>query len=184
MKSLKTIEPIQKKYSLLKVDGMGRILRLEMTKESLIKSRFVAFVNYEELIYFKNELRNEFSIKRDLIRTAIGKFFGLEIDGDCVDANTARAEVEGLRSELEYKIKVTKFSGRRRHRGNVLRNIKTTAERRMAKSVVKEDGEPDFRGKRRNIPNAWDDIVSDSYRIRSWKYYRKTRWKSNKNDVL
>jgi len=47
------------------------------------------------------------------------------------------------------------------------RRMETMAERRAIAGVVKEDGEPEFRGRRRNVPQPWDDIIAR--RSLSWK---------------
>lgn len=47
------------------------------------------------------------------------------------------------------------------------RKMETIAERRAVAGVLKEEGEPEFRGRRRNIPNPWDDIMAR--RSLSWK---------------
>lgn len=58
--------------------------------------------------------------------------------------------------------------------------VKTQAEHRKIAGVEKEDFEPEFRGKRRNLPNAWDDKkVGIFYNYKSWKHNSKRRkqWK-------
>lgn len=47
------------------------------------------------------------------------------------------------------------------------RKMETMAERRAVAAVLKEEGEPEFRGRRRNLPNPWDDI--HARRSLSWK---------------
>lgn len=47
------------------------------------------------------------------------------------------------------------------------RKIETISERRAVAAVIKEEGEPEFRGRRRNLPNPWDDI--HARRSLSWK---------------
>ncbi len=56
---------------------------------------------------------------------------------------------------------------RKSHSTTYDRKMETIAERRAVAGVVKEEGEPEFRGKRRNIPNPWDDIMAR--RSLSWK---------------
>lgn len=64
-------------------------------------------------------------------------------------------------------------TGRKRGNGHCFRRVKTTAEFRATCSVLKEEGEPEFRGRRRNVPSAWDDIgISWS---RSWKKQSKRK---------
>lgn len=46
-------------------------------------------------------------------------------------------------------------------------------ERKAAATVVKEDGEPEFRGKRRNLPEPWDEKMSR--RSLSWKECTKRK---------
>lgn len=73
-----------------------------------------------------------------------------------------------------------KHTGRKRRYGRTLRSMKTLATLREAGAVVKDDGEPEFRGRRRTLPTAWDDHKIGSIEDRSWKMYRKTRWKVRK----
>lgn len=64
-------------------------------------------------------------------------------------------------------------TGRKRRGGHCYRRVQTTAERRAACAVLKEEGEPEFRGRRRNVPNAWDDIHLPF--TRSWKKQSKRK---------
>ncbi len=64
-------------------------------------------------------------------------------------------------------------TGYKRRGSSMYRAIRTTAERRASAGVVKEEGEPEFRGRRRNVPNTWDDICKQYYR--SWKECTKRR---------
>ncbi|QOI71059.1 hypothetical protein pEaSNUABM50_00119 [Erwinia phage pEa_SNUABM_50] len=59
------------------------------------------------------------------------------------------------------------FNYRRSHTTTYDRRMETIAERRAIAGVVKEEGEPEFRGRRRCIPNPWDDIMAR--RSLSWK---------------
>lgn len=72
-------------------------------------------------------------------------------------------------------------TGYKKRYGRWLRSPRTTSAIRSSLSVVKEDGEPEFRGNRRRgwstLPTRWDDVYKDSYRDRSWKSFRKTQWK-------
>jgi hypothetical protein len=56
---------------------------------------------------------------------------------------------------------------RKSHTTTYDRKMETIAERRAVAAVVKEEGEPEFRGRRRNLPNPWDDIMAR--RSLSWK---------------
>ena len=56
---------------------------------------------------------------------------------------------------------------RKRHTTTYDRKMETIAERRAIAGVIKEEGEPEFRGRRRCIPNPWDDIMAR--RSLSWK---------------
>lgn len=56
---------------------------------------------------------------------------------------------------------------RKSHSTTYDRKMETIAERRAVAGVIKEEGEPEFRGRRRNIPNPWDDIMAR--RSLSWK---------------
>lgn len=75
-------------------------------------------------------------------------------------------------------------TGRRKRYSRWLRRPKTIAAIRSSLSVVKEDGEPDFRGNRKRgwstLPTNWDDIYRDSYRDRSWKSFRKNQWREKR----
>lgn len=64
-------------------------------------------------------------------------------------------------------------TGRKRRGRSCYRSIGTHPELRAAAGVVKEEGEPEFRGRRRNVPNAWDDIKVSNHR--SWKECTKRR---------
>jgi hypothetical protein len=57
--------------------------------------------------------------------------------------------------------------GGKSHSTTYDRRMETMAERRAIAGVVKEEGEPEFRGRRRCIPNPWDDIITR--RSLSWK---------------
>lgn len=63
--------------------------------------------------------------------------------------------------------------------GHFFRRIATHGEHRACAAVLPEEGEPAFRGKRRghNLPTAYDDRPISAYRNRSWKSFRRTRWK-------
>lgn len=50
------------------------------------------------------------------------------------------------------------------------RKISTTQERRY-------NQEGWCRGKRRRLPNSWDDIPRNDWRCRSWKRHRSHQWK-------
>jgi hypothetical protein len=56
----------------------------------------------------------------------------------------------------------------------MLRHMRTTAELRAAEAA-RVDKEP-FRPARRKLPTLWDDFFRRTQR--SWKKFRKTRWKS------
>lgn len=56
---------------------------------------------------------------------------------------------------------------RKSHSTTYDRKMETMAERRAVAAVLKEEGEPEFRGRRRNLPNPWDDI--HARRSLSWK---------------
>lgn len=51
------------------------------------------------------------------------------------------------------------------------RRPKTTSERRANQD---EDAR---HGRRRDVPNAWDDIMVASRANRNWKKYRKTKYR-------
>lgn len=61
-----------------------------------------------------------------------------------------------------------------RKRGSWLRRPRTVAEERQNKGA-EADGER-IRGKRRILPDNYDDIRMGSIFDRSWKRLRKTKW--------
>lgn len=65
--------------------------------------------------------------------------------------------------------------GRKRYRRfkHYFKAVRTFQELKAAKGVVRDEGEPDFRGRRKNLPTSWDDL----YRVResSWKRSFKCR---------
>jgi len=63
----------------------------------------------------------------------------------------------------------------RRKNYRFMRRPRTTQELRLAAGVVFEDDEPEWRGRRRNVPTAYDDIIL--HRDHSWKRHRRTQWK-------
>lgn len=70
-------------------------------------------------------------------------------------------------------------TGYKRHkRGHYFRHMRTTQERRMASLVLKEEFEPNWRGKRGlGLRQCWDDIYHSDVENNNWKRYRKTQWK-------
>jgi hypothetical protein len=70
------------------------------------------------------------------------------------------------------------WTGRKRcHRYNYHREIYTTQERRYNSAVLKNELEPNIRGKRSNLPSCWDDITRYDAFNNNWKRYRKTQYK-------
>lgn len=67
--------------------------------------------------------------------------------------------------------------GSKRRFGRFHRRMQTMAERRLVAGRVAEEGEPEWRGRRRALPNPWDDFMIGSLGVRSWKRHRKTQWK-------
>jgi len=65
-------------------------------------------------------------------------------------------------------------TGRRRNY-RCMRRPRTTQELRLASGVVFEEGEPEWRPRRRNVPTMWDDVLL--HRDHSWKRHRCTQWK-------
>lgn len=68
-------------------------------------------------------------------------------------------------------------TGKRRG-GRCCRRPKTTQELRMVSAVLYEEGEPDWRTRRKSLPTTWDDLWRDTGATRSWKKYRKTQYKA------
>lgn len=62
---------------------------------------------------------------------------------------------------------------RKKHTTTYERKMKTFAERKAIAGVEKDDGEPEFRGRRRAIPNPWDDICTR--KSLSWKNCTKRK---------
>lgn len=63
----------------------------------------------------------------------------------------------------------------RRHGGSWLRHPKTIGALRHVAGRVREDDEPAWRGRTRNLPTAWDDAFIR--KPRCWKRYRRYQWK-------
>ena len=72
------------------------------------------------------------------------------------------------------------YTGRRSAGSHYFRAIRTYPSHRAALGVVKLEGEPSFRGKRRKryLPSAWDDRQISARRDRSWKRHRRTQYAS------
>lgn len=64
-------------------------------------------------------------------------------------------------------------TGSKRRYGRCFRHMKTTAERRVVAGVLTEEGEPEFRGSRKNLPSCWDDYHLSTQR--SWKKQTKRK---------
>lgn len=99
-------------------------------------------------------------------------YFVTTIKGKLVNPNQIISEYF-IKYEPNNRIYTGNFtryrrSHRKRKNCRVYRAMKTTAERKAVKAVLKDEGEPEFRGRRRNIPNKWDDY---------WLYYDRS-WKS------
>jgi hypothetical protein len=62
------------------------------------------------------------------------------------------------------------------HGASCFRRVRTTAERRMAALVLREEGEVAPRAARnaRNLPNSWDDYMRGGFE-RCWKNQHKGR---------
>lgn len=67
----------------------------------------------------------------------------------------------------------------RSHWASMFRHPRTTAAKRAAALVLKDELEPPVRAKRnaRNLPSTWDDIQFSSRYIDNWKRYRKTQYR-------
>lgn len=63
--------------------------------------------------------------------------------------------------------------------GHYFRRPETLKDIKASTSVIKEDGEPRFRGKRSksSIITSWDDYGRSDYGDRNWKKFRKTQYK-------
>lgn len=90
--------------------------------------------------------------------------------------------IEGMfrifRKEIRKDFRWYIATGRKwHHRGTYFRHPQTLQERREIANVYKDDGEPEFRGKRRNIRHSWDDVVHKDVDNRNWKRFRKTQYK-------
>lgn len=64
-------------------------------------------------------------------------------------------------------------SHHKRKNSRTYRAMKTTSELRQVHAVLKDEGEPEFRGNRRNLPCKWDDYWI--YYQRSWKTQSKRK---------
>jgi hypothetical protein len=66
--------------------------------------------------------------------------------------------------------------GWKRRGGSNYRSPRTRAEERAA--LIADEWKVPVRGRRRNLPNSWDDEpLRSDWRIRNWKRFRRTRWK-------
>jgi len=74
---------------------------------------------------------------------------------------------------FKYRIDPVPFTGHYK-RGRLFRHIRTTQERRYNLSEEHKDY---VRGKRRKLPEAWDDILISSQYNKSWKRHRSTQYK-------
>ena len=75
---------------------------------------------------------------------------------------------------FKYRYDPVPFTGIDSH-GRLFRSIRTTQERRYNSS---EEHKPYVRGKRRHLPECWDDILIDSQRDVCWKRHRSSQYKS------
>lgn len=75
-------------------------------------------------------------------------------------------------------------SGKKSRGFYFLRRPKTSQAIRQALSVLKEEGEPPFRAKRRprQVPDAFDDKVARGMLIKNWKRFRKSQYKKKDGD--
>jgi len=103
----------------------------------------------------------------------------LGVEDERLDAAfAARAEAwrrrwRRLLAEIPFRAAPVPFTGRRG--GWVgFRRPRTTAEI-AANAAALDDGIP-VRGRRRNLPSAWDDLPRQVQR--SWKAHRRTRWRA------
>jgi len=62
-----------------------------------------------------------------------------------------------------------RFSGRKRKAQNIFKKPKTLGEMK-----ANQDEESQY-GRKRDVPNAWDDNVIQ--KERNWKKFRKSKWK-------
>ena len=65
---------------------------------------------------------------------------------------------------------------------SVFRNMKTTQELRALEALKVDTRDSDFesftfRPRRNDIPSAWDDITR-ARNARSWKNFRRTKWRA------
>lgn len=81
--------------------------------------------------------------------------------------------------KLKFRGWIQEFDYSRVVRGHY-RHIHTVANRRKIEGVIKDEGEPVFRGKQRNLPTYWDEISLSVHKsFKSWKHNSKRRkqWK-------
>lgn len=55
------------------------------------------------------------------------------------------------------------------------RRPRTSQELRLANGVVFEDGEPEWRARRKDLPTVFDDLIL--HHNHNWKRHRRTQWK-------
>lgn len=94
-------------------------------------------------------------------------------------SNNVMISPELFRSEYKvlirnsYNTKKSRRQYSKKHTTTYDRKMKTIQQRRDAVAVLKEEGEPEFRGKRRKLPDPWDEYVQR--RSLSWKNCTKRK---------
>lgn len=100
--------------------------------------------------------------------------------GDFVDPDTVRKEYDKRHPPRHRWWERRQPGSKRSWRfGGFYRRPKTTQERRWNEAWDDEDDAPSPRARRnnRNLPDSWDDALRNTYRLRSWKHYRRHQWK-------
>lgn len=123
-------------------------------------------------------VRRTYPVAEFIVRDSVNRV----IDPDVVASlwHELRARRRAAKPTPAFRAGPVPGTGRKRHRlracGVFFRRPRTYAERRAAVES-RDEGMP-FRGKRRNVPSAWDDIVRSDRADRSWKRHRRTRWRA------
>lgn len=191
MKTMHTIKPIDKKVFLIWINRLGDIRKVIFGNNLTLGAlRYRQVVSLDAVLAIHSEMRKDCerrdSIRHEELARMADHIMAFEADGEplsVVDGDELMAEWRQehrprrlLREFGDYGVQ---HPGKKRNVGHYFRRIKTTGELKSVAGVLKDEGEPEFRGRRRVLPNAWDDIKIMSVNDRSWKKYRKTRWREN-----
>jgi hypothetical protein len=188
MKRLKTIPPVAEKYQVVFITHDGEMHYKNFSvNENALHLRHCKVVDERVLQSMQMAIRGSSpEVGIDAARMVNG-LITFKKDGEYIgvsDGSELLSEWIVNHPPLRYLRlfgqQGVSHPGRKRRYGRTLRSMRTHSTLRAAGAVLKSDGEPDFRGRQRTLPTAWDDYKIGSIEDRSWKKYRKTRWKIRK----